>query len=176
MRTRRRRAAPPTDANDLLAALRSARLLSPKQLRQFAVSWSESRPDEPDYPAEGTRLRARELTAAGLLTAWQVDRLLAGEARRLRIGQYLLLDWIGAGGMGVVYKAEHGLMKRVVVLKVLGGPPGPGPQSPVPAGARFRAKSRRRPACRTQTSSRPTTPFTAAAPSSSSWNTSRGST
>ncbi|HVS36551.1 MAG TPA: serine/threonine-protein kinase [Gemmataceae bacterium] len=138
MRTRLRRANPPTDANELLDALRSARLLAPKQLRRLAVAWSESRPDEPDDPVEGTRLRAQELAATGLLTAWQVEQVLAGEADRLRVGHYLLLDWIGAGGMGSVYKAEHRLMKRVVALKVLGGAPGPGPQSPAPAAARFR--------------------------------------
>ena len=138
MRTRRRDPTPPTDANELLTALRSARLLSPKQLRRLAIVWSESRPDEPDDPVEGTRLRARELASAGLLTAWQVEQVLAGEARRLRLGHYRLLDWIGAGGMGSVYKAEHRLMKRVVALKVLGGAPGPGPQSPAPAAGRFR--------------------------------------
>ncbi len=135
MRTRR---PPPTDANELLAALRSARLLSPKQLRRLAIDWSESRPDEPDDPVEGTRLRARELAFAGLLTEWQVERVLAGEARRLRLGQYRLLDWIGAGGMGSVYKAEHRLMKRVVALEDTRRRPGPAPQSPAPAVARFR--------------------------------------
>jgi serine/threonine-protein kinase len=139
MRTRRRHPAhPPTDANELLAALRAARLLPPRQLRRLAVAWSESRPNEPEDPVEGTRLRAHELVDAGLLTAWQVQQVLAGEARRLRLGHYLLLDWLGAGGMGSVYKAEHRLMKRVAALKVLGGAPGPGPQSPPAAVARFR--------------------------------------
>ncbi len=138
MRTRRR-PKPPTDANELLAALRSARLLPLKQLRRLAIEWSESRPDEPDDPVEGTRpCGARGLADAGLLTAWQVEQVLAGEARRLNLGRYRLLDWIGAGGMGTVYKAEHRLMKRVVALKVLGGAPGPGPQSPAPAVGRFR--------------------------------------
>jgi serine/threonine protein kinase len=102
------------------------------------LDWSESRPDEPEDPVEGTRLRARELTTADLLTAWQVEQVLAGEVRRLHLGPYLLLDWIGAGGMGSVYKAEHRLMKRIVALKVLGGAVGPGPKSPAPAVARFR--------------------------------------
>ncbi len=75
---------------------------------------------------------------AGLLTEWQVEQVLAGEARRLRLGQYRLLDWIGAGGMGSVYKAEHRLMKRMAALKVLGGAVGPGPHSPAPAAGAFR--------------------------------------
>jgi serine/threonine protein kinase len=120
MRTHTRRLTPPADANELLAALRAGRLISPQQLRQLAINWSESRPDEPDDPAEGARRRALELVGPGLLTAWQVEQVLSGRARRLRLGQYLLLDWLGAGGMGSVYKAEHRLMKRVVALKILG--------------------------------------------------------
>ena len=33
--------------------------------------------------------------------------------------RYRLQEWIGAGGMGVVYKAEHRLMERSVALKVI---------------------------------------------------------
>jgi serine/threonine protein kinase len=36
-----------------------------------------------------------------------------------RIGDYTILTQIGAGGMGRVYKAEHGLMRRMAALKVL---------------------------------------------------------
>lgn len=35
------------------------------------------------------------------------------------LGQYRILDEIGSGGMGEVFKAEHVLMRRVVALKVM---------------------------------------------------------
>src|SRR4029077_3002487 len=35
------------------------------------------------------------------------------------LGNYVLLDKIGAGGMGMVFKAQHRRMKRLVAVKVL---------------------------------------------------------
>ena len=134
MRTRRR-PTPPADANELLDVLRAGRLLSRKQIRRLVFQWSESRPDEPDDPAAGTRLRALELVDAGLMTRWQVEQLLAGHGRRLRLGHYRLPEWLGAGGMGSVYKAEHRLMKRIVALKVLGRPRAEAPWTRLPSTA-----------------------------------------
>ena len=54
-----------------------------------------------------------------LLTTYQAGILLHGDASSLRIGQYTVLDRIGAGGMGTVYKAKHRKMNRVVAIKTL---------------------------------------------------------
>lgn len=55
----------------------------------------------------------------GLLTAYQTQRVQAGKVFGLRLGNYRVLDRLGTGGMGVVFKAEHIRMRRQVAIKVL---------------------------------------------------------
>jgi len=62
---------------------------------------------------------ARELTRRGWLTVYQVERVLAGQAADLVLGTYVLLERLGQGGMGTVYKARHRMMNRVVAVKVI---------------------------------------------------------
>jgi eukaryotic-like serine/threonine-protein kinase len=59
------------------------------------------------------------LVQAGRLTQYQLDRVLAGSTHGLVLGYYRVLDRIGAGGMGVVFLAEHMMLQRRVALKVL---------------------------------------------------------
>jgi CheY-like chemotaxis protein len=71
-----------------------------------------------DSLADGDAL-ARHLMAAGKLTAYQAEAVRERRFSELRIGNYEVLDRLGAGGMGTVFKARHRRMKRVVALKVL---------------------------------------------------------
>src|SRR5262245_6343461 len=64
-------------------------------------------------------LLAKILAKDGLLTAFQLSALREERGRSLRVGNYDILDRLGAGGMGTVFKARHRRMKRVVALKVL---------------------------------------------------------
>jgi hypothetical protein len=59
------------------------------------------------------------LVRAGLLTEYQVSRVLGGMTYGLHLGNYRILERIGAGGMSCVFLAEHCLMKRRVAIKVL---------------------------------------------------------
>ncbi len=62
---------------------------------------------------------ARALIKSKKLTKYQASALYQGKTKGLVLGNYVILDKIGAGGMGQVYKALHRRMKRVVALKVL---------------------------------------------------------
>ncbi len=62
---------------------------------------------------------AQALMDLGVLTPFQAERLLAGRGAGLRLGQYRILEPIGSGGMGLVFKAEHRTMQRIVALKML---------------------------------------------------------
>jgi len=62
---------------------------------------------------------ARALVEMGVLTRFQAERLLAGRNTGFVMDRYVILDQIGQGGMGRVYKARHRTMNRTVALKIL---------------------------------------------------------
>jgi serine/threonine protein kinase len=62
---------------------------------------------------------ARQLVSLGTLTSFQADAVRERRFEALVIGNYQVLDRLGEGGMGTVYKARHRRMRRVVAIKVL---------------------------------------------------------
>ena len=62
---------------------------------------------------------ARELVRYERLTPYQAAAVLQGKTKGLLIGNYVVLDRLGAGSMGIVFKARHRVLKRVVALKLL---------------------------------------------------------
>jgi serine/threonine protein kinase/formylglycine-generating enzyme required for sulfatase activity len=88
-------------------------LFDPAELRAFERSLPPSeRPANPDELSQA-------LVEAGKLTAFQAAELQTGRGLGLVLGNYVVLDRIGAGGMGQVYKAWHRRMHRTVALKTL---------------------------------------------------------
>jgi serine/threonine protein kinase/formylglycine-generating enzyme required for sulfatase activity len=70
------------------------------------------------HPKDAQEL-ARELVRHKRLTKYQAEELYKGKGKSLVLGNYMILDRIGAGGMGQVFKAEHRRMKRTVAVKML---------------------------------------------------------
>ena len=66
-----------------------------------------------------SRQLGREMVAAGRLTGYQAGAICQGKAKGLVIGRYIVLDKLGVGGMGMVFKAQHRRLKQVVALKIL---------------------------------------------------------
>ncbi len=61
---------------------------------------------------------AAKLVELGRVNRWQAEQLRLG-ITKFNLGDYHLIDSIGQGGMGQVFKAEHAMMGRIVAVKVL---------------------------------------------------------
>jgi formylglycine-generating enzyme required for sulfatase activity len=70
--------------------------------------------------ADGEAL-ARDMIKSRLLTKYQAEQILGGKGKSLTMGKYQLLEKVGAGGMGQVYKAFHASTERIVAIKVILG-------------------------------------------------------
>jgi len=98
---------------DLLPALRASGILGGRLLDEI-----QSRVVQGDYPSDPKAL-AERLVRARTITPYQAKRLLSNRPRGLLVGRYVILDRVGSGSMGRVYKAHHVMMDRVVALKVI---------------------------------------------------------
>jgi tRNA A-37 threonylcarbamoyl transferase component Bud32 len=92
------------------AVLREGQLLAPEQLDELDAL-------QASFPE--LRGLAQELVKRGWLTVYQANQLLQGNGRDLVLGPYRILDRLGMGGMGQVFKARHRRMDRIVALKII---------------------------------------------------------
>ena len=62
---------------------------------------------------------AKRLVKQGVLTAYQAKRVWKEMTDGLVLGNYIVEDELGRGGMGVVLRSRHKVMNRTVAMKVL---------------------------------------------------------
>jgi serine/threonine protein kinase len=99
--------------HDLLPLLRDSGVLSERAFVDVRAKVLAG-----EYPIDSREL-AERLIKERLLTEYQAKRLLAGKSHGMVLGKYTILDRIGSGSMGRVYKATHQLMGRAVALKII---------------------------------------------------------
>ncbi|MBV8312469.1 MAG: protein kinase [Planctomycetaceae bacterium] len=98
---------------DLLAVIRSSGILTDRQIGELGAKMLRG-----EYPVDPIAL-AERLVKDDVLTVYQARRFLSNKAHGLLVGRYIILDRIGSGSMGRVYKAHHQMMDRVVALKII---------------------------------------------------------
>ena len=92
-------------------SIRQSALLGAEQADQIAA-WAQG-------PDADPQVIAKEIVQRGWLTAFQVKLFWKGRGPELFLNQYVLVDRLGEGGMGEVFKARHRRMERDVALKVI---------------------------------------------------------
>ena len=98
------------DRDTFITRLRASGLLGEEEL---------SRATELAVGDRRGKALARALVESGTLTRFQAEMVYRGRTSGFLLGQYRVLDQLGRGGMGRVFKAEHQTMDRIVALKVL---------------------------------------------------------
>ncbi len=100
------------------AALYSG-LLSKQQLDDILHTAGEAVPGPMLLPEQlEDKQIAQTAVDLGYLNVWQAEQLKAGRTK-FTLGPYQVIDSIGRGGMGHVFKAEHSMLGRIEACKVL---------------------------------------------------------
>lgn len=95
---------------ELIATMSRLHVLEPRQIEELngrAASFRDA------------QTLARDLMDRGWLTPYQANRLLQERGHELLLGSYLILDKLGEGGMGAVYRARNWKLGRVAAVKLI---------------------------------------------------------
>src|SRR5688572_28171209 len=93
---------------DLLPVIRASGVLTDRQLADI-----KARVLNGELPGDSQAL-AERLVRDKVLTEYQTRRFLSNKSHGMVVGRYAILDRLGSGSMGRVYKAHHLMMDRIV--------------------------------------------------------------
>jgi eukaryotic-like serine/threonine-protein kinase len=93
------------------AILQRYHLLEPAQLAEVRGPLAQSFPNPKNL--------AGELIRRGWLTPYQVNQIFQGRGSGLLLESYVMLERLGEGGMGQVFKARNWKLNRLVALKLI---------------------------------------------------------
>jgi serine/threonine protein kinase len=96
-----------------IRSLTDSGILSLEEIDAFHHDLNDGRPQD------DAREVCQELVRRNVLTGYQFDVLYEGSGDPLLLGDYVVLDKIGQGGMGVVFKARCRSTRDVVAIKSL---------------------------------------------------------
>src|SRR5262245_54556618 len=96
--------------SEFINSLARHRLLEPRQIDEL-ISKSSNFTDPVSL--------ANHVVSLGWLTNYQVECVLAEKFDNLFVENYRLLEPIGSGGMGQVFKALHVRLKRLAAVKMI---------------------------------------------------------
>src|SRR5262245_24070278 len=98
-------------SSPFLDKLRASDLLTAAQIDELAQL--------PEAREAAPNALARAVLRRGWLTGFQLNAIANGKAKELIVGPYIILERLGEGGMGQVFKARHRHMRRTVALKLI---------------------------------------------------------
>jgi serine/threonine-protein kinase len=95
----------------LVEMIRDSRLLDASRIKTLSTSLQTAYPE--------SQLLAQQLVERGWLTDYQLKKVMQGYGADLILGPYVILERIGQGSMGDVFKAQRRKGGQVVALKVI---------------------------------------------------------
>jgi serine/threonine protein kinase len=105
----------PQTVADLCGIIVRSELLTPTTISRYLARLAETE----NAPSTATEL-AECAVRDGLISPFQVKLLLQGKWKNFFLGgKYKVIDHIGSGGMGKVFRCEHRHMRRQVAVKIL---------------------------------------------------------